>query len=153
MFYLPLSTTIKQIRNIINTFLRSLVVANFVLNHAFYWNPKRLNMTFKYWHLNIVIVVHQCFKKCWIIKSNWCNTGQNETVGHNETVVLLWVSESTCTRDSGIYIASREYEAILLKYWQEKWQKDALMWMKRISFMCDLLLFGSRSFFMSLEIY
>ena len=28
----------------------------------------------------------------------------------------------------------------------EKWQKEAMMWMKKISFMCDWLIFSSHSF-------
>ena len=45
-----------------------------------------------------------------------------------------------------IYIASRELRAILLNHQQEKWQKEAMVWMKTVSFMCDLLIFSSRSF-------
>ena len=41
--------------------------------------------------------------------------GQNETVGHNETVVLLWVPESIWAQVCEIYIALRKLEAILLK--------------------------------------
>ena len=52
-------------------------------------------------------------------------------MGHNETVVLLWVLESTWTRVCEIYVASQELEAILLNHQQEKWQKEAMMWMKK----------------------
>ena len=46
--------------------------------------------------------------------------GQNETAGHNETVVLLWVPESIWTRVCQIYIASWKLDAILLNHHQEK---------------------------------
>ena len=46
------------------------------------------------------------------------NPGQNETVGHNETVALLWVPESRRARVCEIYISSRELEAILLNHQQ-----------------------------------
>ena len=63
--------------------------------------------------------------------SIWSNAEQNETAGYNETVVLLWVPESISTQVCEIYIASRKIEAILLNHQQEKWQKEAIMWMKK----------------------
>ena len=55
---------------------------------------------------------------------------QNETVGHNETVVLLWVLVSTRTWVCKIYISSRELETILLNRKQEKYQKEAMILIK-----------------------
>ena len=57
--------------------------------------------------------------------------GQNETAGHNETVALLCVVVSTRTGVREIYIYSREHEAILLNHKQKKWQKEAMMSMKK----------------------
>ena len=57
--------------------------------------------------------------------------GQNETAGHNETVALLCVVVSTRMGVREIYIYSREHEAILLNHKQKKWQKEAMMSMKK----------------------
>ena len=57
-----------------------------------------------------------------------------------------WVPESIRTRVCEIYIVSRKLEAIPLNHQQEKWQKESIMWIKNISFICDLLIFSSRSF-------
>ena len=61
---------------------------------------------------------------------------------------MLWVLVSTRTWVCKIYISSRELEAILLNHKQEKYQKEAIMWIKIdiLYALYALLIFSSRSF-------
>ena len=83
---------------------------------------------------------------CIIICYCYENVSWNETAGHNETVILLWVLVSTRTWVCKIYISSRELEAILLNHKQEKYQKEAMMCIMIDIFDARSAYFSSHSF-------
>ena len=101
------------------------------------------SFAYKIYISTFLLFTFESFRK--VLKYHFSLTrGKNETPGHNETVVLLWVPKSTWTRVCEI--TSRELEAILLNHQQENDKKKPWCEWKGISFMCDLLIFSSLSF-------
>ena len=113
-----------------NTLKRCEICSELTTIKTSIWRERHRSDAFvNFEHISHLLPVLLLLSLGWLV--NLHNAEQNETAGHNDTVVLLWVPESTWMRVCEIYIASREREAILLNHQQEKWQKDAMMWMKK----------------------